>query len=133
VAPADADPQAGSRTPARRPPFRRLVEGLAGWAFLITVISIVWDNPPVLTAMLVGASIATLVTERSRRTTLFWLAGAILGPSGESLCVHFGAWKYAATEFLIPFWLPPAWGLATLSLVMVVEAAGDLLGSDAAE
>ncbi len=118
-------------TRVRPTPFRRLVEGLAGWIFLVVVVSLVWDAPQMLMAMLVGASLATLLAARSRRVTLFWLAGAILGPSGESVCVHFGAWKYAGTETLVPYWLPPAWGLATLSLVMVVEAAGDLMGADA--
>jgi Protein of unknown function (DUF2878) len=54
----------------------------------------------------------------------FFLA-FVLGPTGEFIAIHFGAWNYSASFFLIPFWLPLAWAISGLYLKKTTEALAE--------
>lgn len=82
-----------------------------------------WQQAVLLFAVLLVLSAATLLCFRSRRSVAFYLAGAVLGPLAESFPIASGAWTYGGTDALFPLWLPPAWGLGCLLLVVIVEHA----------
>jgi hypothetical protein len=54
----------------------------------------------------------------------FFLA-FVLGPTGEFVAIHFGAWNYSAPALLIPFWLPLAWAISGLYLKKTTEALAE--------
>ena len=53
-----------------------------------------------------------------------YACGFVLGPGGEIVAVYNGAWQYSEAPWLIPLWLPPAWGLAALILLRLAKALG---------
>ena len=56
-----------------------------------------------------------------RSDVFFYAAGFVLGPLGEMMAVHFGAWQYAKPFFLVPIWLPFLWGIAGLFVKRLCE------------
>jgi len=100
---------------------QQLFTGLGLYALVIASLSLWWEQSLLLFGLLAGLSVITLLRFRSRRSVAFYLVGAILGPLAESFPIASGAWSYAATGTLFPIWLPPAWGLACLLMVVIVE------------
>jgi hypothetical protein len=45
-----------------------------------------------------------------------YATAAVLGPLGEAVTFHYGAWTYAKSSLLIPIWLPLLWSVAGLFL-----------------
>ena len=108
---------------------QQLFSGLALYTLVIVSLSLWWEQSLLLFGILAGLTLIALLRFRSRRSLVFYLVGAILGPLAESFAIASGAWSYAATEALFPIWLPPAWGLACLLMVVIVEGALSLASS----
>ena len=53
-----------------------------------------------------------------------YACGFVLGPGGEIVAVYRGVWQYPGAPWLIPLWLPPAWGLTALILFKLARAIG---------
>ncbi len=62
-----------------------------------------------------------LVRWHSRSDVLFFSLAAVMGPLGESVAVHLGAWQYTLPWAGIPLWLPLGWGVAALYLKKTSE------------
>ena len=57
-----------------------------------------------------------------KNSLYYLLAGAIIGPVGEIICIYFGVWQYANSSFMgIPLWLPFGWGLAFMIIKRVTD------------
>ena len=94
------------------------------WLGIVTCAAALWRSPVVLTAVFGTASVLMLAIWRGRRRWLMYACGLVLGPTGEIVAVYHGAWSYADAAWLIPPWLPPAWGMAALVLLELAVAIG---------
>jgi hypothetical protein len=92
----------------------------------LSMTSLLWRRPWLLLACL--AAVSGLMFWRWHRPgdLLLYAAGFVLGPLGEMMAVHFGAWRYARPGFLVPVWLPCLWGIAAL---FVKRLCDTLLGA----
>lgn len=93
-------------------------------AIYVTVLSLasfLWQRPGVLLLCLVAVSALMLWPWHRRSDVFFYAAGFVLGPLGEMMAVHFGAWQYAKPFFLVPIWLPFLWGIAGLFVKRLCE------------
>lgn len=106
----------------------RLLLALLTYVVLIASVALLWDRPDALLGVLSGLALVTLLAVRATHVRIFFFVGAVLGPVGESFAISRGAWSYANTELLIPFWLPLGWGLAAMCLVLVTDAIQGLVG-----
>ncbi len=86
------------------------------YGLCIALTSVLWAYPAALTGCYVLVSILTLIKWHTRADVVSFAAAAILGPLGEAVAVHSGAWTYTKSSFLIPLWLPLLWGVAGLFL-----------------
>jgi len=107
----------------------RLLVALITYVVLIASVALLWDRPDALLGVLSGLALVTLLAVRATHVRIFFFVGAVLGPVGESFAISRGAWSYANTELLVPFWLPLGWGLAAMCLVMVTDAIQVLVRS----
>lgn len=98
--------------------------------YCIAIFSIVvlFQNNLLLTGVLLIAWVIGIVFWHKKHDIVFFVSGAILGPIGEIICIHFGVWQYANPNFLgIPLWLPFAWGLATIFIKRVAETIAGII------
>ncbi len=85
-------------------------------------MSVLYQSYVILTFLLASVLIIMLLMWHGRDDVYIIIAGAIIGPSAEIICVNAGAWSYAVPNILgIPYWLPFAWGAAGLLLKKAVE------------
>ncbi len=82
------------------------------YGLCITLVSAFWPDPVKLTGCYVVVIIITLLKWHTKADLVAFAAGAILGPLGEVVGVHYGAWTYAQTNLVIPMWVPLLWGIA---------------------
>ena len=88
----------------------------------ITLISILYTDNILLTFLLVMILLIGIKGWYKRHDIYFLIAGAIIGPVGEAICIYFGAWGYTNPTFLgIPMWLPLVWGSAVTVIKRFVE------------
>jgi hypothetical protein len=78
----------------------------------IALASALWTHPVKLTGCFVLVSILALIKWHTRADVIAYGTAAVLGPLGEAFAVHYGAWAYTKSSFLIPLWLPLLWGVA---------------------
>lgn len=90
-----------------------VLEGVI-YVSVLSLASFLWQRPHVLLLCLVLISGLMLWRWHQRSDVYFYLAGFVLGPLGEAMAVHFGAWTYGNPVFLVPIWLPCLWGIAAL-------------------
>lgn len=102
---------------------REIALGIAAWAALVACAALFWRQVWLLAGIYLLASVVLLALGTRRDATIYVL-GFLLGPGGEIVAVHFGVWQYANAAWLIPIWLPPAWGLAALILYRLTIAIG---------
>lgn len=59
---------------------------------------------------------------RKKYDIYFFLAGFIIGPISEIICISFGVWQYANQSILgIPIWLPLCWGAFAVLIKRTAE------------
>ncbi len=83
---------------------------------VVTAISAFWQDNMVTTMLLAALLAVTLWLWHTRRDITHFFIAALLGPSVEAVCIYFGAWAYSNPMFLIPVWLPLAWGIVGIAL-----------------
>ena len=84
--------------------------------YLVTVglVCLLWARPVVLALCFVVMSLLVLWRWHARSDLSIYGVAFVLGPGGEMLAIHFGAWEYAKPLLLVPLWLPPVWGVAAV-------------------
>ena len=88
----------------------------------ILLASFLWRNPATLSACYIVLSAHMLARWHTRSDVAYFLLAFTLGPLGEIVAIHFGAWRYTEPTLLIPTWLPLAWGISGLFLKKATEA-----------
>src|ERR1700687_604161 len=96
----------------------------------IVLASLFWKAPTLLSICYVGLSIFMLHRWHTSTDVTYFFLAFTLGPLGEAVAIHFGAWRYTEVGLLIPAWLPLAWGISGLFLKKTTEA---LAGASSAE
>lgn len=81
-------------------------------AISIPSISFLWTDNTILTALLLIISVSVLAFRR--RYLSSYLLAALIGTTTETVAIFSGAWSYSNPTFIIPIWLPMAWGIAGL-------------------
>jgi len=81
------------------------------YALCVVLASALWSRPVTLTACYVLVSILALLKWHTKADVVSYVVAAVLGPAGEAVVVHYGAWAYAKPILLIPVWLPLVWGI----------------------
>ncbi len=110
---------------------RHLVLPLVVYGALVSLCGLLWSQPMLLLCLLGLLAGICLPLFGARRATVAFLVGCIFGPAGECLSIAGGAWSYAGTDHLFPVWLPFAWGVAAVCLlVFVQEIVGRMEKSD---
>ena len=84
------------------------------YALSVALASILWRNPVILALCYILISLFMLYRWHTKSDLIFYFSAFVLGPIGELVATHFGAWKYSKPTFLIPIWLPFLWGIALL-------------------
>ncbi len=82
------------------------------YGLCVALASALWTHPAKLTGCYVLVSLLTALKWHTKADLVSYAAGAVLGPLGEAVAVHYGAWTYAKSSLLIPMWLPLLWGVA---------------------
>ncbi len=101
---------------------KELIYEVALFSFGIVLIFLLYEHNLILTGSLIGAWLIGIIFWHKKHDICFFVAGAVVGPIGEIVCIHFGVWQYANPTFLgIPLWLPFAWGLATMLVKRFAE------------
>lgn len=86
----------------------------------VSSIAFLWQDNLVLFVVLLVESAAILKLWHKKNDMFYFIVGAILGPVGEMICIHLGAWTYSnITALGIPIWLPLAWGVISLLLTRI--------------
>ena len=94
---------------------KELIYEAVGFSTGIAMISLFWRNNLLLLSLLALVSLTGMKKWYKRRDVYLFITGAVIGPIGEIVCIHFGVWQYANPTFLgIPVWLPLVWGLAVM-------------------
>lgn len=100
----------------------RLVVYFAAFAAGIALVSLLYAENILLTVLfIIGAAVA-LKFHHKRHDIYMFVLGAVLGTIAEIIAVNAGAWQYTNPTFLVPVWLPLAWGLFVLLLKLIVSA-----------
>ena len=86
------------------------------YALCIVLVGWLWHKPVTLTICYVVISILVLIKWHTKSDLLFYFVTFVLGPIGESVAIHLGAWRYSKPLYLIPSWLPLLWGICALFL-----------------
>jgi hypothetical protein len=98
-----------------------LLEILLFWSGILT-IGMLYNSNLILTLFLIVYWMIGIKFWHKTQDLYFFITGAVVGPIGEIICIHFGVWHYAnPTLFGIPIWLPFVWGLATILIKRIVE------------
>jgi hypothetical protein len=75
-----------------------------------------------LTFIIILTWIVGLVLWHTSHDIIFFVIGAIAGPTAEIICIYYGVWQYSNPSFLgIPIWLPFAWGMAVILIKRISE------------
>jgi len=80
------------------------------YALCIALASALWAQPATLAICYVLVSILALSKWHAKADVVAYVVAAVLGPMGEAVVVHYGAWTYARPVLLIHLWLPLLWG-----------------------
>lgn len=97
---------------------------IAIYAGMIASALLFWRQPLLLA--LLYSLLSTFLLARSRSRQEWWIFGValILGPAAELAAIQAGAWRYALAPWLIPVWLPLAWGLTALVFLRLARTLG---------
>jgi len=99
------------------------------WTILIFTVSaaeicLLHRHEWLLTLLLLLTTFVTLACSWEwQRALACYVFAAVLGPCGEMLAVHYGAWSYPdPTRLGIPVYLPFAWGLIVVVIIGMSES-----------
>lgn len=95
------------------------------YALCIALASALWRQPAILSTCFLAVSAFMLYRWHTRSDLAHFCLAFVLGPVGEFIAIHFGAWNYSAPALLIPFWLPLAWAISGLYLKKTTEALAE--------
>jgi hypothetical protein len=87
----------------------------------VTLLRFLWHLSIVLALCYFFLSIFVLYRWYTKSNLVFYFIAFVLGPAGEVVAVHDGAWEYSKPFYLIPVWLPFAWGIAALVMKKLSE------------
>ncbi|MBI2675547.1 MAG: DUF2878 family protein [Candidatus Aenigmarchaeota archaeon] len=91
-------------------------------------VSILWQRPLALTAVLIVLSIAMLLIWRNREDLYLYVIVSIAGALAESFAIGFSVWSYSVPDFMgIPVWLPFLWGIAGLLIKRITLEIHDFI------
>jgi hypothetical protein len=93
---------------------KALVIELGIYLAAVGLVCLLWARPVVLALCFVVMSLLVLWRWHTRSDLLIYGVAFVLGPGGEMLAIHFGAWEYTKPLLLVPLWLPPVWGVAAV-------------------
>lgn len=91
------------------------------------LICLFWENNVLLTVLLAIVTVIGMIVWYTKSDFVFFAVAAVIGPTFESICIHFGAWQYSnpscgSTICLnIPIWLW-AWGMIVVLIKSMVES-----------
>lgn len=91
------------------------------YVLCVALVSFLWHRPVVLFVCYLAVSVLMLGKWHTKSDLTFYLVGFVLGPAGEIVIVHFGAWQYAKPFYLLPIWLPFIWGIFALLVKKISE------------
>ena len=100
---------------------KSLVAELGIYLVAIALVCLLWARPMVLALCFVVMSFLVLRRWHTRSDLFIYAVGFVLGPGGEMVAIHFGAWEYAEPFLLVPLWLPPVWGVAAVVMRRLAE------------
>jgi hypothetical protein len=86
------------------------------FSFWLLLISLLWQQPLILTIILVIICGVYFLFYKEKDGLYFFAAAAIFGPIGEAIVSANGLWTYHGQTILgIPYWLPLAWGITAVA------------------
>ena len=103
----------------------RITRALLYFPFYVltfALASVLWERPLLLAGCYLAMSVFMLWRWHRPSDLAYFFLALALGPLGEMAAVSRGAWTYAQPAFLVPLWLPLAWGISGLFLKKTVEA-----------
>lgn len=125
----DTDSPARPATDRTPTAWRQLALSVPIYFACLLMAGLLWPRPVWMAVLGALLSVAVLGRGSTRDDRLYYAVPFVLGPSGEAVAVHLGAWSYANTP-LIPLWLPFLWGLAGVFMRRATVALGRLLGPE---
>jgi len=79
--------------------------------YILAVVPLLWQHSLLVTILLSGGSISSLLYCRGKERLIAFIIAAILGPFAEYISVIKGVWEYKIpSPFILPLWLPLVWG-----------------------
>jgi len=91
------------------------------YGLCVALASTLWAYPVMLTGCYVFVSVLILLKWHTRADVVAYATTAILGPLGEAVTIHYGAFTYSKPTLLIPLWLPLLWGIAGFFLRRLIS------------
>jgi hypothetical protein len=91
------------------------------YGLCVALASTLWTYPVMLTVCYVFVSILILLKWHTRADVVAYAATAVLGPLGEAITIHYGAFTSSKPTLLIPLWLPLLWGIAGFFLRRLIS------------
>ncbi|MFA6466956.1 MAG: hypothetical protein WCV71_03785 [Patescibacteria group bacterium] len=92
---------------------KELLLAIILFAVCVVAITYLYNNNTWLTIVFVIITALIFLKWHEKEDLSYYFTAFILGPIGESLTIHQGAWYYSnPTFFGLPLWAPMAWGAA---------------------
>ena len=110
----------------QKPIKKELIFELSIYALFLLLVATLWNKPIILMTCFALMSLIILLIWNTKKDLLFYFVAFFLGSIAESISVYFGAWKYSKTFYLIPLWLPFAWGIAGLLVKHISETLSEI-------
>ncbi|MBI5046950.1 hypothetical protein HZC07_04445 [Candidatus Micrarchaeota archaeon] len=105
--------QLGEKT--KKEPFWKYMIGNIVAVVVLVISGIIWNNPLLLTGVLLVFSIGLYLLWQEETIILVYIFAMIVGPIFDMIATKTGAWYYPMPDFLdIPIWLPLLYGLAAI-------------------
>jgi uncharacterized membrane protein YoaT (DUF817 family) len=93
-----------------------ILQALAIFAAVVALAASFWRHPEELAGGFALASGLLFVLWHRLDDVVYYCVSAVVGPLGELVAIHAGAWSYADHGLGFPVWLPLAWGVCGVTL-----------------
>ena len=94
---------------------------LGMYVICVILVAVFWHKSILLMFCYVVMSLILFAKWHTKSDVLFYVVAFILGSLGEFVAVSFRAWEYSKPLFIIPVWLPFAWGISALFMKNISE------------